>query len=697
MENIYFILIFLPVFLAFAAFFADKKAAGGSEKKKGWQKIRDASSIAAGVAEFIFRGMLAFYGMGSELCLPNVCGMGLSFTLDGFRGVYGLVAAFMWMMTLFFSKEYLSHEEHLGRYYFFQLVTLSATLGVFLSADLFTTFVFFEVMSFTSYVWVVQEETPGARKAAETYLGVAVIGGMTLLMGLFLLYHTLGTLEMSELLAAASACEEKGLLYIAGCCTLVGFGAKAGAFPLHIWLPKAHPVAPAPASALLSGILTKAGIFGVLAVSCNIFLHDMTWGLLIFSIGLLTMFGGALLAVCSVDLKRTLACSSMSQIGFILVGIGMQGILGEENALAARGSFLHMVNHSLIKLALFLIAGVVVMNLHKLNLNEIRGFGKRKPFLKICFLSGALGISGIPLFNGYVSKTLLHESIVEGIEAAEELSGFLKMSEWVFLISGGMTLAYMTKLYVAVFVEENRDKKEQERFDNMKRYMSPLSAFAIGGAAVILPVLGVVPNLTSDGLANLGQGFMRVSGEIHQVSYFSLANLKGGLISIAIGVVLYGMFRKLMMTGKYGVRDYKDGWPAWLDLEELLYRPLLLRVLPFICRVACRILDSLVDAVVLILRKSVYKDRKIPHELAEGTEFTHLLGLLFDWARRMKRKILRQQEPEHEVSYEHKIAMQREKFMETNAIIQRSLSFGLLLFYVGLVFTLIYLLYLGRG
>ena len=246
-------------------------------------------------------------------------------------------------------------------------------------------------------------------------------------------------------------------------------------------------------------------------------------------------------------------------------------------------------------------------------------------------------------------------------------------------------------------MEENRDKKEQERFDNMKRYMSPLSAFAIGGAAVILPVLGVVPNLTSDGLANLGQGFMRVSGEIHQVSYFSLANLKGGLISIAIGVVLYGMFRKLMMTGKYGVRDYKDGWPAWLDLEELLYRPLLLRVLPFICRVACRILDSLVDAGVLNLRKSVYKDRKIPHELAEGTEFTHLLGLLFDWARRMKRKILRQQEPEHEVSYEHKIAMQREKFMETNAIIQRSLSFGLLLFYVGLVFTLIYLLYLGRG
>lgn len=697
MEGLYLALILFPLAGAIAVMAADYKASADGGKQIVWQRVRDLLAMTAGVGEFAFMCILAYSGMGSGLFVPGICGMGLHFCLDGFRMVYGLVAAFMWMMTLLFSGEYLSHEEHLGRYYFFQLVTLSATLGVFLSADLFTTFIFFEVMSFTSYVWVVQEETKGAIKAAETYLAVAVIGGMVLLMGLFLLYNTLGTLEMSKLLPAAAACEKKDLLFAAGCCTLVGFGAKAGAFPLHIWLPKAHPVAPAPASALLSGILTKAGIFGVLAVSCNVFLWNERWGLLIFSIGLLTMFGGALLAVCSVDLKRTLACSSMSQIGFILIGVGMQGILGEENALAVRGTLLHMVNHSLIKLVLFMIAGVVVMNLHKLNLNDIRGFGKKKPFLNVCFLAGALGISGIPLMNGYVSKTLLHESIVEGIEVSAGLSGFLKMSEWIFLISGGMTLAYMTKLYVALFIEENPDKKEQKRFEGMKKYMNPLSAFAIGGSAFLLPLLGVVPGLLSERIADLGQGFMHLEENAAAVSYYSFVNLRGGLISIGIGILLYAGIRRFMMTKKDGVFEYKDCWPKWLDVEELLYRPLLLGILPFLARVFCRILDSLADGVILLLRKSIYRDRKIPHELAEGSEFTHVAGAALDVLRRLKRKIFRQPEPEHEISYEHKLAVQREKIMETNAIIQRSLSFGLLLFYVGLVFTLIYLLYLGQG
>ncbi len=689
MEGLFLILVFFPMAGALVSYLADRKAGG--------KNVRDAAAILTGVIIFAVMCVLACSGRGSELYVPEICGMGLHFSLDGFRSVYGVAAAFMWMMTLLFSREYLGHEEHIGRYYFFQLMTLGATLGVFLSADLFTTFIFFEVMSFTSYVWVVQEETKGAVKAAGTYLAVAVIGGMVLLMGLFLLYHTLGTLEMSELLLAAAACEKKDILYIAGVCTLVGFGAKAGAFPLHIWLPKAHPVAPAPASALLSGILTKAGIFGVLAVSCNIFLHDAQWGLLLLSLGLLTMFGGALLAVFSVDFKRTLACSSMSQIGFILIGIGMQGILGEENALAVRGTLLHMVNHSLIKLTLFMIAGVVVMNIHKLNLNEIRGFGRKKPFLNLCFLAGALGIAGIPLFNGYVSKTLLHESIVEGIEVFAPLEGFLKMSEWIFLISGGMTLAYMTKLYVAVFVEQNADKQEQKRFDGMKRYLSPLSAFAIGGSAVILPILGLLPNLVTDRIAELGHGFMHLEGEVHQVAYFSLENLKGGLISIAIGIMLYGLIRLGTMGRRDGVREYKDCWPKWLDLEELMYRPLLLKILPFIARVICRILDSLADWLVLLLRKTIFRERKIPHELAEGNELTHLLGVVLDWFRRIKRRILKQPAPEHEVSYEHKLALQREKFVETNTIIQRSLSFGLLLFYVGLVFTLLYLLYLGKG
>ncbi|MGN0405888.1 MAG: complex I subunit 5 family protein, partial [Bariatricus sp.] len=284
------------------------------------------------VSEFLAAAALMTVG-SAELQVPGICGFGLGFTLDGFRGIYGCIASLMWMMVTVFSREYFRNHENKNRFYLFLLWTLGATMGIFYSADLYTTFIFFEIMSFTSYVWVVQEETEDAIRAAQTYLAVAVTGGMVMLMGLFLLHHELGTLVITELLPASAACTDKSLLYIAGTCLLVGFGAKAGAFPLHIWLPKAHPAAPAPASALLSGILTKTGIFGILIISCQLFFGDGVWGKLILAIGVVTMFMGALLALFSVDIKRTLACSSMSQVGFILVGIGMQGLLETEQAL----------------------------------------------------------------------------------------------------------------------------------------------------------------------------------------------------------------------------------------------------------------------------------------------------------------------------------------------------------------------------
>ena len=172
----------------------------------------------------------------------------------------------------------------------------------------------------------------------------------------------------------------------------------------------------------------------MLVLSCQLFRDDPVWGMLILSLGAVTMFLGAVLALFSNNLKKTLACSSMSQIGFILTGIGTMGLLGRENALAGAGVLLHMVNHSLFKLVLFMCAGVVFMNTEALELNRIRGFGRKKPLLHACFLLGAAGIGGIPGLSGYISKTLLHEGIVE---AAAEYGLILHAAEWIFLLSGG--------------------------------------------------------------------------------------------------------------------------------------------------------------------------------------------------------------------------------------------------------------------
>lgn len=661
------------------------------------ENLRDYAANVVTVSEFILAAGIALNYRGSlgspvlaQIQISEICGFGLNFTLDGFRVIYGLIAALMWMMVTMLSKEYFTHHENRNRFYLFLLLTLGATMGVFLSADLFTTFIFFEIMSFTSYVWVAQEENEPSLQAAATYLAVAVIGGLVMLMGIFILYHELGTLEISQLLTLAGAYPDKGLLYVAGACMLVGFGAKAGAFPLHIWLPKAHPVAPAPASALLSGILTKTGIFGILLISANLFLHDGAWGSLILGIGVLTMFGGALLAVFSVDLKRTLACSSMSQIGFILVGIGMQGLLGEENALAVHGTMLHMVNHSLIKLVLFMAAGVIFMNTHALDLNEIRGFGRKKPLLKGIFLVGALAIGGIPFFGGYISKTLLHESILE------YGSGWLIHAvEYIFLFSGGLTVAYMTKLFTAIFIEKNPNGEVQRKYDQMKNYMNPQSTAALAGSAGILLIWGLFPHRIMDKAAEAGQGLMHLEEAGHTVAYFSMKNLSGAVISVCIGALVYFVIIRgfLMKKSGKGAASYINPWPKWLDMENLIYRPVLLHFLPFICGIACRIMDSFVDLAVVVLRKTIYRDSPLPYERPEGNAYTEAVGKILNFLFRPRRR--KRTEASHtQKDYVHIMAVRNEVFRETNKIIQRSLSFGLMLFGIGLCLTLIYIIWL---
>lgn len=623
-------------------------------------------------------------GLTMQTAWPGFCGMGLAFVAEDFRKMYVLIAAFMWFVSTLFSFEYMKHYKNKNRYYFFLLLTLSATVGIFLSADFFTMFVFFEIMSFASYVWVAQDERKESLRAAETYLAIAVIGGLCILMGMFLLYGETGTLSTIGGLFGYSGSKK---VVAAGILMLIGFGAKAGAVPLHIWLPKAHPVAPAPASALLSGILTKTGVFGTMLLTLQLFCDREKFGWLIFVIGILTMVTGAVLALFSVDLKRTLACSSVSQIGFIFTGLGMAGVfsaksgipwvgdgsmdagirelLSEGYQVSLNGTVFHMVNHSLIKLALFSAAGVVFMNVHKLNLNDIRGFGRKKPLLHVIFLAGALGIAGVPLFNGYVSKSLIHDGLVLWQEEFPSVA--VKVSEWLFIISGGLTAAYMTKLYVALFWEKNREKARQEEFDGKTNYMSRLTAVLLSVTALLFPILGMVGGSRS--------------------GVFNWESLSGALLSLFIGAAVY-----LLVVRKWMMKDnsYVDRWkPEW-DLEERVYRPLL-KGLDIIISTICRLLDRLPDYLIVGLRKTAYKDAALPHELEEGDAITHAVGSLMDDGKEALNHTIYKKHP-IKISFEHRLAMWKEELQENNMMIARSLSFGLLMFCIGLLATLLYML-----
>ncbi len=699
---------FLPMAAGTACFFAGKKSLCALH---GLQ--------IGGCAVTFCLCLMLFITGDAALTIPGVCGLSLNFKCDGFRGLYALVAAFMWLMTALFAPRYFAHHDNLPRYALMNLLTCGATLGLFLSDDLYTAFIFFEIMSFASFCLVIQEETPGAIRAANLYLTVAVIGGLTALMGLFILWHETGTLFYDGIRDALGSAPVSGRITWAAWLVTIGFGAKAGLFPLHVWLPKAHPVAPAPASALLSGILTKAGVFGLIVVCSRILPGNAVYGNALLALAVITMLLGAVLALFSTDLKRTLACSSMSQIGFISVGLAMMVLSGEEGTLAAYGAVSHMVNHSLIKLTLFLAAGAVYMNAHTLDLNELRGFGRKKPLLHFCFLAGALAIGGVPfLGSGYHSKSLLHESILEFISMQKEAGAPwmpYKCAEILFLLSGGFTVAYMTKLYICLFWQKHPTR--QQEYDRMTNYLTPASAAALVCSAVTLPILSFFPGFTLRPLMDGSAAFFGQPVLSHAIHWFSGENLLGAAESLLIGAALYLLVvRKLLMKKEAAGDIYLNRWPAKLDLAEGLYRPLVMEWLPNltaavtgfvanlpecgftkhgltgVCVGIVRFLAELPERFVLFLRYTLFRPRRAARPVPVGNRLTWYLGRFLDGCARLLNKTLLRRRPLR-TDFEYVLAASWRGLKDSMSSLTVSVSFGLLLLCVGLYITCAYLLW----
>lgn len=580
-------------------------------------------------------------------------GVGVNFKINGFGILQAVATSLIWVGSSVFSDEYFDHApQNLRRYYSFWAITFGATLGLFLANDLYTVFIFFEAMSFASYPLVVHNQDKDSIDAGNSYLSVAVIGGLVTLTGIFILSRIAGTVVIDEIAAAVAGFENQNFLFIVAFLIFFGFAAKAGMFPLNGWLPKAHPAAPAPASAALSGILIKTGVFGAIVVTSRVMQGNEKWAMFVLCIGILTMFLGALCAFMSTNLKETLAYSSMSQIGFIVIGVAMTQFLGEHGAIAAYGTVLHMINHTMIKLVLFTCAGIVYQNTHSLNLNEVQGFGKGKKLLTICFGTAALGIMGVPMFNGYISKTLLHEGIVEKIHFLHEVhaaTGFFQFAEVIFLVSGGFTVAYMTKLFICLFV-----KNPTKEWHLHKAYVSKRTGVVIGTVSALIFAFGALPHQTMDKIAALTSDFMGVHPLDHAVHYFSWVNIKGAVISLAIGAVLYFVVAQFTVITKD--KKYINPWNQKLTVENLLWKPLVFTVLPNVLGFIGRIIDKLPEMVLLVIRKIFFIDAKVPQTFWEG-----------------------------------KKTLQEEGVVAPSYRITESLAYSLLLFGIGLVATVIYL------
>jgi formate hydrogenlyase subunit 3/multisubunit Na+/H+ antiporter MnhD subunit len=580
------------------------------------EKYRDLFNVA--ITGYVFLLTCALFPVVSkeriDLNIPYIMGVGLQLKMDMFRYIFVWLTTFIWFLVTIYSTEYLISYKNRNRYYLFFMLTYWSTIGIFISENFLNLFAFFEIMSLTSYPLIVHDEDKYSHEAGETYIIMAVLGGLVLLMGLFLLYDYTQTLEITKLRVAIEGIGD--IKYLITGLIMFGFGIKAGMFPLHVWLPKAHPAAPAPASAILSGILLKTGIFGIMVTAQIVVPGDKNVAIALLVLGFMTMFIGGLLAMFQRNIKRILAYSSMSQMGYIIVGIGLMGILGEHKAIALYGTLYHIINHVIFKVLLFLIAGEIYMVLHELSINCIGGFGINKKLLKAIFLIALCGIIGMPGFNGFISKNMLHHALAE---ATQIYGGFwLTLGEIIFVISSGFTTAYLLKIFVAVFVEKNDNLIVKQNIINKHRIGLPMIILAI-----LVVFIGIIPKSIIPILDKAVIPFNVHSGiDIH---FYTLENIKSSFTSIVLGVVLYmGFIRKILRKGSDNNWWYENIALNWFSLEKKIYIPtfkFLFKCISFVLRIfdegLIRSIDFMGDYAETFGKKQISINNKLSYKIRE--------------------------------------------------------------------------------
>lgn len=323
----------------------------------------------------------------------------LYFRMDMLSFYLSLLIAFLWLIATIHSVGYMAKEHAHDRYYCFFLVALGGCMGTVFAGDLLGLFVFFEIMAISSYVLVAHEEHSYAMFAGAKYLFMSIGAGLAIFFGLVITYHLAGTLTLDGF----GLIQEVSTLSLAAFIGyLLGFGVKAGIFPVHIWLPDAHPAAPSPVSALLSGVMIKVGAYGLIRVFYQVYgfeyLSALGWDQVALVLSTITILLGSALALLQDDLKRRLAYSSIAQIGYIVLGISL---LSER---AFTGALYHIFSHAFMKGGLFLIAGAIIVKAGERRISYLGGIGKKMPVTMIAFTICSLSMVGIPPFNGFISK-----------------------------------------------------------------------------------------------------------------------------------------------------------------------------------------------------------------------------------------------------------------------------------------------------
>ncbi|MEW6244776.1 MAG: proton-conducting transporter membrane subunit [Bacillota bacterium] len=326
----------------------------------------------------------------------------LAFRVDMLSWFFGTLASGVWLLVSVYSLGYMKGGRKLPRYYGTLMLTMAGAVGAFMAAELVPFFLYFELMSIPAYYLVVHDGTDEANRAGTTYLFMTIAGGLALFFAIVGTRYIAGSLEIGTRYLIHTPSRLAFSVFLG---FLLAFFTKGGIFPMHIWLARAHPVAPSPASALLSGIMIKMGAYGLIRTCYHMFSPDVLrltgWFYLVLAAGVVSTLLGSFAALVQEDIKRRLAYSSIAQMGYVALGVGMLAPLG------LRGAVFHVFAHAVMKSLLFLSAGAVIHETGKRRIAEWAGVGKTMPLTLSAFTVGALTMVGFPPLAGFLSKYYL--------------------------------------------------------------------------------------------------------------------------------------------------------------------------------------------------------------------------------------------------------------------------------------------------
>ena len=440
--------------------------------------------ILALVKPVMWNGEIIAYWMGGRVPAGGYA-IGIALEVDALSLFFSLLVSAAVFVSGVYSIQYMRHDDNEREYYTLFLMLGGGVMGLVLSGDLFNIFIMVEILTFAAVALTAFRNTAkGALEAAFKYLVVGSIGSTCILVGTSMLYaqaHTLNLAQLAQLIPGSLNTATK----VAFALLFVGFGTKAFIVPFHPLAADAHGAAPASISVMISGVLTKSGIYGIIRLTYFLFqtMNLGTMQFLLVFIGSLSMFICVTMALAQHDFKRLLAFHSISQIGYVLTDVGLCTALGVSAGLY------HAMNHTLFKGLLFLAAGAVLHETGTTDLGKLGGLSKKMPHTTVLFLIGAFSISGIPPFNGFASKWMIYQATYQKAVESGNI-GFLLVTI-IALVTSVLTLASFVKVSQSVFFGQL-----PKELENVKEVSFGMR-LAMGIFALLCVLTGLFPNLVT--------------------------------------------------------------------------------------------------------------------------------------------------------------------------------------------------------